>query len=64
MRSTSPFRSHTPEAIQGLISRLESENTALVDEINILKTKSRKVHELEEKIELILKQNTQLLGEN
>lgn len=36
----------------------------LEEENAILKTKCKKVSELEDKVEMILQQNTQLLGEN
>ena len=36
----------------------------MVEEVNILKQKSRKVNDLEEKTELIVKHNDQLLREN
>jgi hypothetical protein len=75
--STSPFRGgstpastlprgagSTPESLELLIRSLERENTSLVEEVNILKQKSKKVNELEDKTELIVKHNDQLLREN
>jgi hypothetical protein len=72
--STSPFRSsiapqqrptgNGPESMELLIRSLERENTSLVEEVNILKQKSKKVNELEDKTELIVKHNDQLLREN
>jgi hypothetical protein len=56
--------SGTPESLELLIRSLERENTSLVEEVNILKQKSRKVNELEDKTELIVKHNDQLLREN
>ena len=47
-----------------MIRSLERENNSLVEEINILKSKNKKVADLEEKIDLVLKHNTQLLSEN
>ena len=54
----------TPESLELLIRSLERENNNLVEEINILKAKSKKVNELEDKTELIVKHNDQLLREN
>lgn len=68
--STSPFRGNTrtaggsSESLEQLIRSLERENNSLVEEVNILKQKSRKVNDLEEKTELIVKHNDQLLREN
>lgn len=73
--STSPYRATgaagrggtsgtTPESLELLIRSLERENNSLVEEINILKMKGRKVNELEDKTELIVKHNDQLLREN
>ncbi len=56
--STSPYRASgptpartsqtatTPESLELLIRSLERENTSLVEEINILKMKSKKVNDL------------------
>lgn len=56
--STSPFRSgvtnlqrpigtgNGPESMEHIIRNLERENTGLVEELNILKQKSKKVNEL------------------
>jgi predicted RNase H-like nuclease (RuvC/YqgF family) len=55
---------NTPESLELLIRSLERENTSLVEEVNILKQKSKKVNELEDKTELIVKHNDQLLREN
>lgn len=52
------------DSYEAIIRNLEQENTALVDEINILKAKGKKVVELEDKTEMILRHNTQLLNEN
>lgn len=75
--STSPFRgtgtaasrvpigsSSTPESLELLIRSLERENNGLVEEMNVLKQKTKKVNELEDKTELIVKHNDQLLREN
>lgn len=70
--STSPFRgtgasiarSGAGDSAEILIRSLEQENNSLVDEINVLKTKAKKTSELEDKIEMILRHNTQLLNEN
>jgi hypothetical protein len=74
--STSPYRASgtaaqrstisgsTPESLELLVRSLERENNSLVEEINILKQKSKKVNELEDKTELIVKHNDQLLREN
>lgn len=70
--STSPFRgiagsSTRPGSIEStemIIRTLEQENTTLVEEINILKAKGKKMSELEDKIDMILRHNTQLLNEN
>jgi hypothetical protein len=71
--STSPFRGTgggrsnnggNSESLELLIRSLERENNSLVEEINILKSKNKKVGDLEEKIDLVLKHNTQLLSEN
>ena len=53
-----------PDSLELLIKSLERENNSLVEEINILKMKSKKVNELEDKTELIVKHNDQLLREN
>jgi|JI61114BRNA_FD_contig_41_1595616_length_496_multi_2_in_0_out_0_2 ribosomal protein L24 len=45
-----------------LIRTLEQENNALVEEINVLKSKGKKMSELEDKIDMILRHNTQLLN--
>jgi predicted RNase H-like nuclease (RuvC/YqgF family) len=47
-----------------VIRSLEQENNLLVDEISTLKIKIKKVSELEDKNEMILRHNTQLLNEN
>ena len=47
-----------------LVRSLERENSSLVEEINVLKTKNKKTAELEDKVDLVLKHNTQLLNEN
>lgn len=75
--STSPFRgtgtagtrlaagsSSTPESLELLIRSLQRENSSLVQQVNILKQKGKKVNELEDKTELIVKHNDQLLREN
>lgn len=67
--STSPFRSTAPrggtsDSAEMIIRTLEQENNSLVEEIGILKAKGKKVHELEDKIDMILRHNTQLLNEN
>ena len=74
--STSPYRASgavgsrggasggNPDSLELLIKSLERENNSLVEEINILKMKSKKVNELEDKTELIVKHNDQLLREN
>lgn len=74
--STSPYRasgvagtrgagsSTTPESLELLIRSLERENNSLVEEINTLKIKAKKVNDLEDKTELIVKHNDQLLREN
>lgn len=54
----------TPESLELLIRSLERENNSLVEEINIMKTKSKKLNDLEDKTELIVKHNDQLLREN
>lgn len=51
-----------PESLELLIKSLERENNSLVEEVNILKQKSRKVTDLEDKIDLVLKHNNQLLS--
>ena len=48
--STSPFRGTGSDNIHIIVEKLQNENTTLVDEIKILKTKSRKVADLEERI--------------
>lgn len=50
--------------MEHIIRNLERENTGLVEELNILKQKSKKVNELQDKTELIVKHNDQLLREN
>jgi uncharacterized protein YoxC len=70
--STSPFRSTAlrstngggSESLEMVIRSLERENNSLVEENIMLKNKSKKVAELEDKIDLVLKHNTQLLNEN
>ena len=70
--STSPFRTNTlrsnvgasSESLEMLVRSLERENSSLVEEINVLKTKNKKTAELEDKVDLVLKHNTQLLNEN
>lgn len=75
--STSPFRgtgtaatrlpagsSSTPESLELLIRSLQRENSSLVQQVNILKQKGKKVNELEDKTELIVKHNDQLLRQN
>ena len=72
--STSPYRGvgggtratggQPPESLELLIRSLERENSGLVEEISVLKMKSKKVNELEDKTELIVKHNDQLLREN
>ena len=75
--SISPFRgtgtaatrlpagsSSTPESLELLIRSLQRENSSLVQQVNILKQKGKKVNELEDKTELIVKHNDQLLRQN
>ena len=71
--STSPFRNTganrpttggSNESLELLIRSLERENNSLVEELTMLKNKTKKVGDLEEKIDLVLKHNTQLLSEN
>jgi hypothetical protein len=62
--STRPVQGGNNESLELLIRSLERENNSLVEEINILKSKNKKVGDLEEKIDLVLKHNTQLLSEN
>ena len=69
---TSPFRGsggrsqfgNVNEPIEGLVRRLESENISLNEEVNMLRSRTQRVAELEDKIDLVLKHNTQLLSEN
>jgi hypothetical protein len=71
--STSPYRntklSRTPtssnaESLEQIIRSLERENNSLVEEMTVLRNKTKKVGDLEDKIDLVLKHNTQLLSEN
>ena len=71
--STSPFRntgaSRAPtsgnvESLEQIIRSLERENNSLVEEMTALRNKTKKVGDLEDKIDLVLKHNTQLLSEN
>ena len=66
-RDRSPFRSGTKGSIESLeltLRNLERENDGLVSEIGLLRNKVRMVSELEDKIELVTRQNNQLLNEN
>lgn len=64
--STSPFRqgARGTESFEALIRSLERENSSLVEELNAYKERCRKTNELEDKIDMVLKHNTQLLNEN
>jgi FtsZ-binding cell division protein ZapB len=67
--STSPFRGIAvrpggSESIEGVIRSLEQENNSLVEQITVLQVKNKRVTELEDKNEMILRHNTQLLNEN
>jgi hypothetical protein len=71
--STSPYRNtnlnRTPtssnaESLEQIIRSLERENNSLVEEMTVLRNKTKKVGDLEDKIDLVLKHNTQLLSEN
>ena len=66
-RDRSPFRSGAKSSVESLemtIRNLERENDGLVSEIGLLRNKVRMVSELEDKIELVTRQNNQLLNEN
>ena len=66
-RDRSPFRSGAKSSVESLemtIRNLERENDGLVSEIGLLRNKVRMVTELEDKIELVTRQNNQLLNEN
>ena len=67
--STSPFRSTamrttggSSESLEAIVRSLERENSNLVEEINGYRERVRRTNELEEKIDLVLKHNTQLLN--
>ena len=69
--SISPYRNTAPrntggssESLEAIIRSLERENSNYVEEIKMYKERCRKTNELEDKIELVLKHNTQLLNEN
>lgn len=64
--STSPFRSGVYSGEDGMhyARGLERQVTMLTEEIAILRGKVKKVNELEDKIQLVLKHNTNLLNEN
>ncbi len=50
------------ESSLGIVRSLERENNTLAEEVALLRNKNKKVAELEEKIELVLKHNSQLLA--
>jgi hypothetical protein len=65
--SPSPFRSGVysgEDSTSHLIRRLEQENEILNQENSALRGRVKKVNELEDKIELVLKHNGNLLNEN